>query len=271
MYALYEARYEKEPSKNTSRNHHCALNSFFTYLERLDHVKSNPLRKLDPPKGERKANDYLSPEEDERLICAPVTPRERIIIAWLRYTGMRADVEATKVKQRDVDLTPTADYPWGRIIVKNSKTPRGRRVIPIFPELRVEIDRWYEFLRKLELRDLDLPVLVTAKRTPMTHDYLWRIVKRVAHRAEVRVTRCACGTEKPARHEKGCPRSTNGKNLSEVTPHSLRRTFGSALRQEGKSIDSISKALGHSDSRTTEQHYVDLEDATVAREILSTA
>ena len=47
--------------------------------------------------------------------------------------------------------------------------------------------------------------------------------------------------------------------------HDLRRTFGLNLIKQGMSIYKVSKLLGHSSVRTTEQHYaplltVDIED-----------
>ena len=44
----------------------------------------------------------------------------------------------------------------------------------------------------------------------------------------------------------------------ELKMHDLRRTFGLNLIKQGMSIYKVSKLLGHSSVRTTEQHYAPL-------------
>ena len=102
----------------------------------------------------------------------------------------------------------------------------------------------------------------------MTHDFLLRLVKRVAFRAGVRVRPCTCAASHQNEHDGSCPQTKNGRNLSDVTPHTLRRTFATSLRREGRPIDVVSKILGHSSTKVTEQFYVELEDETVAAEFL---
>jgi integrase len=265
----YEGRYGKGPSPNTVRNHYTALNSFFDFLETRDHVASNPIRKLqrERPAGKKKRNDFLRPDEDERLLRATSTPEERIIISLLRFTGMRAG-EATAITWGDVDFTTSPDYPAGLIEVRRSKTVAGERILPIFPDLQLELHRWHHYQRCRDVAAANDPVLATKFGTPMTHDFVWRVVKRVAFRANVRRTPCTCATKIAGRHDRTCPRTQNDRHLSEITPHTLRRTFGTALRRQGTPLDAISKALGHSSTKVTEESYVDFEAAHVSREIL---
>jgi integrase len=54
-------------------------------------------------------------------------------------------------------------------------------------------------------------------------------------------------------HERGCARTRNGENLSEVTPHTLRRTFGSDLLNRGLRLEVVSKLLGHASTVVTER------------------
>ncbi len=85
----YEGRYGKPPAPNTVRNHYTALNSFFDFLEARDCVATNPIRKLkgEQPAGKKKRNDFLRPDEDERLLRAASTPEERIIINFCVSPG----------------------------------------------------------------------------------------------------------------------------------------------------------------------------------------
>ncbi len=268
----YKLRYSRPPSENTVRNHHTALSSFFDFLVSRDLALTNPMKKIvrDRPAGKRKRNDFLSFEEDEALVAAASTPEERIIIYLLRYTGMRAK-EASSVKWCDVMLAPNDDYPYGSIRVRESKTTAGERVIPIFPELQLELYRWRQHQ---ERRGVAVPmnsVLSSKHGRPMTHDFLWRIVKRVAFKAAVRPVPCLCGTRVSTRHDAGCRRTKNGRHLSEIAPHTLRRTFGTALRRRGTALDVISKLLGHSSTKVTEESYVELEVTVSGRELFEHA
>ena len=52
-----------------------------------------------------------------------------------------------------------------------------------------------------------------------------------------------------------------------ATFHMLRHTYASLLAQEGVSLQVISEALGHSETRITEQHYAHLQPSYVAETI----
>ena len=83
----------------------------------------------------------------------------------------------------------------------------------------------------------------------------------------VRPRPCTCNTPRPP-HQPGCPRNLNGYNKSDVSPHTLRRTFGSHLLNHGLRLEVVSKLLGHSTTTITEQAYAQLLDDTARRELL---
>lgn len=104
---------------------------------------------------------------------------------------------------------------------------------------------------------------------PWTAQYTEKIVRRVAHRAGVRVVECTCGSTKKTKHETGCPRTQSGERLSDVTPHTLRRTFGSYLLNRGARLEIVSALLGHSSTQITERAYAELQAQTIRREMLA--
>jgi integrase len=55
------------------------------------------------------------------------------------------------------------------------------------------------------------------------------------------------------------------ERLSAVSPHTLRRTYGSDLLNRGVRIEVVSALLGHADSRTTARAYAQLLEATIAK------
>ena len=75
----------------------------------------------------------------------------------------------------------------------------------------------------------------------MKPQFAWRVVKRVSERAEITRVR--------------------------VSPHTLRRTFGSDLLNRGVRMEAVSKLLGHADVRVTQQAYAELLDQTVRDEV----
>jgi hypothetical protein len=83
-----------------------------------------------------------------------------------------------------------------------------------------ELHAW---LAELAKRGRDAPattILATRHGTQMKASFLWRLVKRVGHRASVRPTTRTCGAATPP-HAQGCPRSRNSRDLSQINPHIL--------------------------------------------------
>jgi integrase len=179
----------------------------------------------------------LTAEEDRLLLSAPVNAQERILVYLLRFTGLRIS-EACALRVKDVDLDER------KIRVTESKTRAGRRSVPIARELEPELAVWFERLRRehgLQFTP-ELPVLATRNRTPMKPQFAWRILKRAAGKVGIRV---------------------RPDGASAISPHTLRRTYGSTLlnREERPlRIEAVSKLLGHSDVRVTQQSYARLLD-----------
>jgi integrase len=220
------------------------------------------MRRIIPPRAAQATNDWLRPSEDEALRACPGTLQERFLIALLRWSGLRVG-EATTLTLADLELTPGQEA----LTVRTSKSPAGRRTIPIVPELQPLLHQWLSELSGHGLDSPAVPLLSTRHGTPMGQSFIWRLVKRTAHRAGIRPTPCTCATAK-APHARGCPRTQNGYNLSRITPHTLRRTFGSHLLNRGLRLEIVSKLLGHASTVVTERAYAELLDDTARRELL---
>jgi integrase len=59
------------------------------------------------------------------------------------------------------------------------------------------------------------------------------------------------------------------EGIKRLTPHRLRRTFGSHLLNEGVRLEVVSKLLGHRSTEVTEDAYAELLDQTVRQEMLT--
>jgi site-specific recombinase XerD len=231
----WERKHGRAPSENTKRNHIQALRALYKFLERFDFLKApNPMTRIEAPKIKRRGvKPWLRPDEEDALLAAHTNVREHVLIWFLRFTGVRWG-EAMALRQKDVELAT------GSISVRHSKTDNGIRQVPIFPELRPVIDRWFAYLAERGLRDPNLPFFTTRFRNPITEQQAIVLTKRVARRAGVQP----------------------------VSPHALRRTFGSSLINQGVRLEVVSKLLGHGSTTVTEQSYAELLNATIVEEVM---
>ena len=258
----YETSAGRELSPATVRNRMTALGCFYGFL--LDNAGlvdedglpvPNPMGPISKhkPKVERRVNGWLREDEDVRLMAGQMALQEKVIIFLLRFTGLRVS-EAVGLRIRDLNLMTD------KITVRTSKTEAGRRTIPILPGLKPVLRAW---LNELEARGLNepdgyflctlregnsksRPGIRTAPGRPLATQFVWKVVKRVGQRNEIRIV--------------------DGK--SELGPHALRRTFGSDLINRGVRLEVISRLLGHSSTTVTEGHYAELLSETIASEVL---
>jgi integrase len=269
--AHVEHRIGRRPRRATVRAQIAALRSFFAYLERSGlladaegHAVPNPMAAIVAPSLEQRPNDFLRPFEDAALLDCNSPPAERLVVWLLRWTGLRV-AEACALRLQDLDLTPDLES----LIVRKSKTTAGMRTIPLVPNLIPELRTWLDLLERRGVVSPQAYVLSTATGAAYKPTFVWRIVKRAGARAEVRPVACECGSGRRSRHDRGCPRTVSGENLSAITPHTLRRTFGSYLLNRGLRLEVVSRLLGHSSTVVTERAYAELLAPTIRDEFLA--
>jgi integrase len=268
--ADFQTRRGHRPRPATTRGLIGALRVFFGYLEHAELLtgsdglpRRSPLRTIEAPVCPQRPNDFLRPPEDRALLNAECPHHHRIIVWLLRYTGVRA-AEAHALRVADVDLTPDGET----LTIRVSKTPAGTRTVPLLPQLVPLLHEQLAHLRQTIAVTPETPFLATRVGTPVTTNFIWRAVKRTAFEAGVRPIACVCATTRQDRHAPGCPRSRSGENRSAVSPHTLRRTFGSDLINRGLRLETVSKLLGHSSTTITERAYAQILNPTIRRELL---
>ena len=261
----------RAPQRSTMRGQIATLRSFFLYLERSGLLTdaegsplSNPMGAVVAPTVEQRPNDFLRPLEDAALLGCASPPAERIVVWLLRWSGLRV-AEACGLQLQDLDLAPER----GSIVVPKSKTSAGMRTIPIVPCLVPELETWLDDLESRGITSPEDYFLATATRSAFKPTFVWRLVKRAGARAGVRRVECECGSRRRTRHERGCPETTTGENVSAITPHTLRRTFGSHLLNRGLRLEVVSRLLGHSSTVVTERAYAELLAPTIRDELLA--
>ena len=129
----------RAPRAATYRNRVNALRAFYSWMERFELLRDssgvpcpNPMRSVDAPRVDQRANDWLRPSEDRALLKGHFPDHERLIVTLLRWSGLRVS-EAVSLRRCDVDLASGEET----IVVRQSKTPAGRRSIPLLPPLLV--------------------------------------------------------------------------------------------------------------------------------------
>lgn len=252
--AIFEERHGRSPALNTVRLKHNALSSLLDYAWRRGLLPSNPMLAIPRPSYEPPMNDWLSAEEDLLLARVEMTPLEDIITGLGRLAGLRC-AEITGLLRGHVDLSD------GLLHVRGTKSPSSVRGVVIFPELAAKIESWTQVQDE---RGLTSPLdwfVSTEAGGRVADSYVWRVVKRVAARAGVRVH---------SFDERGRPLALDraGENRSAISTHTLRRTYGSDLLNRGARIEVVSAQMGHSSTKVTEKSYTKLLTKTQQREIL---
>lgn len=148
----------------------------------------------------------------------------RALLATLALAGLRIG-EALDLRWRDVDLAA------GRLRVGRAKTDAGVRTVDLLPGLRDE-------LAALRARTPDAPNAYVfpsgAGALQNPSNVRNRVLARTIERADER------------RDESGLAALPPG-----LTPHSLRRTFASALFALGRELPYVMAQLGHADPKMT--------------------
>jgi len=199
-----------------------ALASLFRHICRRGIIHTNPVDDLARPQRERKLPRVFTSEEADRLFAACQTSQERLIIALLRCCGLRR-AELLAINLADV----AADFSCVRVCGKG----RRQRDIPLHASLRKLLEE-----HVANLPDGDEPALIrnsAGKRTSPTT--LHRLFQKL-------LRRCGLADE----------------NLS---MHSLRHYFATALLRQGTDIATVAELLGHSNVATT-SHYLHADSAS---------
>ncbi|HKP39228.1 MAG TPA: site-specific tyrosine recombinase XerD [Pyrinomonadaceae bacterium] len=202
-----------------------AARGFFTFLMLDGHVKRHPVEDIHTPQRHANLPKFLTEEEMERLLFAPdiqtdTGVRDRAMLELMYAAGLRVS-ELCGLKVSDVDID-------GAVVTCHGKGSKQRR-IPIGKSAVHWIQRYCAVRERL---GVESPTLFLNRGRALTRQLAWSIIKSHAATAHV----------------------------PEISPHTLRHSFGTHLIQHGADSRSVQAMLGHADISTTEiyTHITDL-------------
>ena len=227
---------------------YCALNTFFKYLVRKDYLALNPMDKAEKVTKDTAANSVhvikLQPKEIPLLLdtveggdisetvsrlsdrqkkaLARTRLRDLAIMTVLLGTGIRVS-ECAGLNISDIDLE--------NCIMEVDRKGDKRQRIALGDEVISALSAYLAQRREIKALDKDADALFLSgqKRRMCVQS-----IEKTVHLYTTLI-----GTKE------------------HITPHKLRKTYGTELYNETGDIFLVAQALGHSDVNTTKRHYVE--------------
>lgn len=210
----------KNYSKRTVARKLASLRTFFKFLYREGHIKTNPITAIMTPKLDKKLPKFLDVDTVVKLLTKPddvsvAGLRDRALLETLYSTGIRVS-ELVGLDIDDIDFISGVI----KVLGKGSK----ERVVPIGEEALRAIRRYTD--RRDDWKPKDRNAVFLNKSGKRLTD---RSVRRMLDKY---ITSCSI-TEK-------------------ISPHSLRHSFATHLLDRGADLRSVQELLGHMNLSTTQ-------------------
>ncbi|MBE6627457.1 MAG: site-specific integrase [Ruminococcaceae bacterium] len=222
-------------SITTINNYIRNLRVFFNWLDRDYLLPKNPMKKIRQLKNNRKAKEYISDEDFKRLIGLLDKSyfsehRDFVMIILMIDTGMRLG-ECSLLLVEDVNLAKKQVF----LRAENTKG-RKDRIVFFSPKTETILRRWLQFKDRYAESDYLFPVKYSGAAIGVSNfeTNFKKYLKRAA--------------------------------LNEsISPHCLRNNFAKRCLMNGMDIFTLSKILGHSSVRVTEEAYLDLNSDDIQK------
>lgn len=213
------------------------VRSFYRFLVLDGYLEVDPTELLESPHLPKHLPEYLTTEEVDALeasidLSTKEGHRNRAIIEVLFSCGLRVS-ELTNLKLSDLFL----EDKFIRVLGKGNK----ERLVPISDRAIQELEYWFDDRRQMTIKPGEEDyVFLNRRGQHLTRTMILIMIKKQAEAAGIK------------------------KNIS---PHTLRHSFATALLKGGADLRVIQALLGHSDIGTTEI-YTHLDDASLRKDIL---
>lgn len=210
---------QKGYKKVTIARKMACLRSFFKFLTREGHIKTNPMVGLVGPKLEKKLPLFLGEDDIVKLldtpdIADPAGLRDKAILETLYSTGMRvSELVGMSIEHIDFISGIVRVYGKGK---KERLAPIGDRALRVI--------QTYLKKRKKGVGKSDRAVFLNKDGRRLTDRSVRNIVEKHIKVASIR---------------------------TDISPHSLRHSFATHLLNRGADLRSVQELLGHANLSTT--------------------
>lgn len=216
-----------------------AARTFFRYLLREEHVKTNPVQSVSAPKAPKRLPGNLDADRMARLLDisgeGPLVDRDRAILELLYSSGLRL-AELTDLNLGDVDLNDATVHVTG----KGNKD----RIVPVGRKARAAVGQWSRTRVQLANQG-EQALFVSSRGTRLSKR---SVQARVSHWAK----------------QQGID--------TRVYPHLFRHSFATHLLESSHDLRGVQELLGHANISTTQvythldfQHLAQIYDQTHPR------
>lgn len=215
-----------------------SIRAFCHYLQKANVTSGDPSELLRAPHVEKKAPEILTLDEVVLLLDQPDQAtakgrRDKAMLELLYATGMRVS-ELISLKTEAINMQ------MSYVICRDGGK---ERVIPFGAEASRALAQYMQDGRDSLLKGGKSEYLFTnCSGRPMSRQGFWKLIKQYAAKAGI---------------------------VRDITPHTLRHSFGAHLVQNGADLRAVQEMMGHSDISTT-QIYMDMNVKRV-REIYARA
>ncbi|HRR06494.1 MAG TPA: tyrosine recombinase XerC [Victivallales bacterium] len=227
---------KKNISKTSILRKISSLRTFYRFLLREKIVSSNPFAALSTPKKEKKLPKYLSIQQIQSLMNAPIlywtssrdekisNPefanfailRDTAILEIIYSGGLRIN-EALSLNESDIDLLSEISIVKGK--------GKKERIAPIGKQAAIALKKYIDVKRKIFSSEKKSPLFLNKFGTRLTPRSFQRNFKAYLSIA-------------------GLPK--------DLTPHKLRHSFATHMLDAGADLRTVQELLGHANLSTTQ-------------------
>ena len=227
--------FRKPVSVTTINNYIRNLRVFFNWLDGEYLLNRNPMKKIKQLKNNRRAKEYLSDEDFNKLVgCLDKSyfseHRDFAMIYLMIDSGMRLG-ECSSLLVEDVNLAKQQ-------IHLKAEITKGRKARTVYFSRRTEqiLRRWLQFKDRYVESDYLFPVRSSGVKVEVT-----------TFETNFKHYLCRSGLKET------------------ISPHCLRNNFAKRCLMNGMDIYTLSKILGHSSVKVTEEAYLDLTEEDIGK------
>jgi integrase/recombinase XerC len=208
-------------NKTTVSRRLSSVRSFFKFLYREGHMKSNPAKLVSSPRLPKLLPKFLSVDDAFSLVEKPegigfAPARDRAILELLYSSGLRVG-ELAGLNVEDINVREA--------LVKARGKGKKERIVPIGSKALDAIKTY--LVERILLKSREKAVFLNRLGTRLTDRGVRRIVVKYARAIAI-----------------------NGS----IGPHTLRHSFASHLLQGGADLRVIQELLGHASLSTTQKY-----------------